>query len=164
MDLCEGGDLQQLLHSRGRLELATARNLFRQLAESLLYLHKRNICHRDLKLSNLLLVCPAPSDTSLRVQIADFGLAVRTRSEQSQHTFCGTSNYLPPEVCLHLFLYNMQPPNAAPKTNVTQIQTPPRSSPSIYLLVCRWSPIPGMDYSETFGLSGTCLRLFIYTP
>lgn len=98
MCLCKGGDLQQLLHHRGRLEPATARNLFWQLGKSLLYLHKRNICHRDLKLSNLLLNQPPTHGTSPRLQLADFGLAVRTRNEQLQHTFCGTPNFLPPEV------------------------------------------------------------------
>ena len=98
MGLCEGGDVQQLLQNRGRLDPSATRNLFRQLGEALLYLHRRNICHRDLKLSNMLLTHPATHDTALRLQIADFGLAVRTRSEQSQRTFCGTPNYLPPEV------------------------------------------------------------------
>ena len=98
MCLCKGGDLQQLLHHKGRLDSATARNLFRQLGESLVYLHKRNICHRDLKLSNLLLNHPATHNAFPQLQLADFGLAVRTRNEHLQHTFCGTPNFLPPEV------------------------------------------------------------------
>eukprot|EP00392_Amoebophrya_sp_AT5.2_P005610 g5619.t1 len=63
-------DLSGLLrHRRGFLEIAEAKCLALQMFDGLVYLHGKNILHRDLKLSNLLL------SRSGELKIADFGLA-----------------------------------------------------------------------------------------
>ncbi|CAD7963187.1 unnamed protein product [Amoebophrya sp. A120] len=63
-------DLSGLIRARkGVLDLAEAKCLARQMLDGLVYLHGKNLMHRDLKLSNLLL------SKSGEVKIADFGLA-----------------------------------------------------------------------------------------
>ena len=43
------------LSERKCLEENEARRIFRQIATAVYYCHKHNICHRDLKLENILL-------------------------------------------------------------------------------------------------------------
>ena len=56
-------------------------------------MHERNIIHRDIKPENVLLETGFVS----RVLLADFGLAVALSTDPAR-TFCGTINYLAPEV------------------------------------------------------------------
>lgn len=61
------------------------------MAEALRYLHSKKIMHRDIKPENLLIGL----DGSLK--IGDFGWSVHAPS-QRRNTFCGTLDYLPPEM------------------------------------------------------------------
>lgn len=57
---------------------------------------RRGVCHRDLKLENLLLA--AHGDIG-RIKIADFGLAKKaTKDDFLLDTICGTPQYVAPEV------------------------------------------------------------------
>jgi len=70
-------------------ELETAMVLS-QLCRAVEYLHKNDIIHRDIKLGNVL-------RTGNCIKLADFGLAINFRTENSRH-ICGTPNFLSPEV------------------------------------------------------------------
>jgi len=64
----------------------------RDVASALAYLHTKSVIHRDLKPENLLL------DECGGVKLADFGWAVQTVPFERRQTFCGTLDYLPPEM------------------------------------------------------------------
>ena len=72
-----------------------ARWIFFQIASALHYCHTQGVCHRDLKLENLLLV---DQDGDL-VKVTDFGLSKDT-SDSIAKTRVGTISYMAPEVTL----------------------------------------------------------------
>ena len=98
-ELMEGGDLYKHLLSRGSTpqEVALpedqARLLFQQLVNAVSYAHNQHICHRDLKLENILLKGPSLS----QVKIADFGLSDFYRPGSTMKSSCGTLTFQAPE-------------------------------------------------------------------
>ena len=68
--------------------------VMQQLLDAIAYLHERKIAHRDLKPENILLMSRS-SDVDIKV--TDFGLAKIIDSKGTK-TFCGTNQYMAPEV------------------------------------------------------------------
>jgi serine/threonine protein kinase/Ca2+-binding EF-hand superfamily protein len=68
MELCGGGSLYEYLDSKPLSE-DLARFYFSQMVEAIQYCHSKGVCHRDLKLDNLLL------DNNANIKITDFGHA-----------------------------------------------------------------------------------------
>ncbi|CAD8095024.1 unnamed protein product [Paramecium sonneborni] len=67
-------------------------NLFYQIAIAIKYLHDLNICHRDIKLDNVLMM-----KTNV-VKLIDFGFAICMPQNQKTNVFCGTPHYMSPEI------------------------------------------------------------------
>ncbi|KAH9247325.1 hypothetical protein BASA81_015042 [Batrachochytrium salamandrivorans] len=83
--------LQALVDAtNGKLEEDLARFFSAQLLLALQFLQEKNVCHRDVKPSNILL------DSNGYVALADFGLATRLRG--GLKNMCGTAEYIAPEV------------------------------------------------------------------
>jgi serine/threonine protein kinase len=70
--------------------------LFKEILESVDYLHKQNVIHRDLKPNNILIT---DGMNGRFVKIADFGLATIHEFDGQSHTkYKGTIRYAAPEV------------------------------------------------------------------
>ena len=93
MEFIEGRTLESLNESEGRLPLSAAIQIITQLGSALDYAHERNVVHRDVKPSNILV------SSSLNVWVADFGIA---KSELSTNLtmaggVLGAPDYMSPE-------------------------------------------------------------------
>ena len=128
MEIAAGGELYDFLSERKCLEENEARRIFRQISTAVYYCHKHNICHRDLKLENILLDengCAKVSFETITylqfkmifigffnrygliiqitiqfhfLQIADFGLSNVYDGKNLLNTFCGSPLYASPEI------------------------------------------------------------------
>jgi len=94
-EFISGGTLRKLLKDRSinipwplRVQIAV------DIASAMTYLHSRKIMHRDLKSKNLLV------GDNWKVKICDFGFArsVHDKKKAAALTFCGTEEYMAPEV------------------------------------------------------------------
>lgn len=83
--------LNELISNRYSLSEIEIKHYCYELLLAIEYLHNRNIIHRDIKLSNVLL-----SD-KMEVKLCDFGLAIGNNAITSK-TICGTPNYIAPEI------------------------------------------------------------------
>jgi uncharacterized protein (TIGR03067 family) len=97
MEYVEGLDLARLVGRAGRLRVADACELARQVAVGLQYVHEHGLVHRDIKPSNLMLTPRG------EVKILDLGLArfhrERAGSDEMTGTgqTMGTADYIAPE-------------------------------------------------------------------
>ena len=92
MALYRGETLKTALERDGRLPLARAVEIARQIAQGLAAAHEAGIVHRDLKPGNVMLVPDGP------VKILDFGLAqVCDVSRTDSRRLLGTAAYMAPE-------------------------------------------------------------------
>src|SRR5262245_1231076 len=69
MEFVEGGNLRDFLGIRKKLEAKEAVRLLEECSAALAYAHSRNMTHRDLKLTNVLI------STQGAAKLVDFGLA-----------------------------------------------------------------------------------------
>lgn len=97
MELIKGGELFTLLREgcdddAVAASMDTIRFYMAELLVALEYVHSKGIVHRDLKPENLLL------DEDGHLKLVDFGIAKSVGSAIGIHTFCGTAEYVAPEV------------------------------------------------------------------
>jgi len=90
LDLVNGGDLYRLLHEKERLEDSHVRFYTAQLVNVLTFIHERDIAFRDLNTTNVMI------DRFGYLKVVDWGFAKHV-PDRTQ-TFCGTPEYLPPEI------------------------------------------------------------------
>ncbi len=98
MEFLVGESLFDLLERRGRLQLARALPILRQLGAALDAAHAKAIVHRDLKPDNIFLI----GDRAAQVKVLDFGIA-KLAPGDTQRTqtgmVMGTPLFMSPEQC-----------------------------------------------------------------
>lgn len=91
LEFAAGGELYKHLRKAQRFPEWRAAQYVAQMASALKYLHKKHIIHRDIKPENILVGIHG------EIKISDFGWSVHTPGNRRK-TFCGTLDYLPPEM------------------------------------------------------------------
>jgi hypothetical protein len=119
-EYAQGGELFETLVEHGNFSEATARAIMRQALDAVSYLHRHNIVHRDLKPENMLLFDITNSGGHVHsgsaeytaaehrrrvddpsrwvLKLSDFGVARSLERGASASTFCGSPQYVAPEV------------------------------------------------------------------
>lgn len=127
MDICTGGEIFFHLNSFKIFPEEIAKFYFIEILLGIEYIHKNDIVFRDLKPENVLV------DIDGHIKIADFGLAKYIPARQKSYSFCGSPEYMSPEMlrgvghdrqidyyCLGALLYEMLtglPPYYSKDTN-----------------------------------------------
>ncbi len=92
MPFVRGGELYKVFSTQRRFSEPQVIFYAAQLTIAIGYLHMKGIAHRDLKLENILL------DQNGYLKIIDFGLAKMLQDGETAASFCGTPEYLAPEM------------------------------------------------------------------
>merc|ERR1712154_638919 len=93
LDFFNGGELFFHLKNEGRFSQKRSKFYSGEICLTLKCLHSAGIIYRDLKPENVLL------DSDGHIKITDFGLSKDSlKGDMITHTFCGTPEYLAPEV------------------------------------------------------------------
>lgn len=92
LDYFQGGELFFHLKSQRRFSEDIARVYVAEIAMAFGHLHSLGVIYRDLKPENILL------DDNGHVCLTDFGLAKEIQKGEKAQTFCGTPEYLAPEI------------------------------------------------------------------
>jgi len=92
MEPCLGGELWTILRNSKRFTDSTARFYVACIILALDYLHDKGLIYRDLKPENILL------DSHGYIKLTDFGFAKQLGLEEKAWTFCGTPEYVAPEI------------------------------------------------------------------
>ena len=91
----EGDLISYIYYNKKGLDNKTAKLIFHKLLKGLEAIHKSGICHRDLKIDNILM------DKNFNPKICDFGHATELKGENGSVKLSenvGTDKYNPPEM------------------------------------------------------------------
>lgn len=92
MPFIRGGELYKIYQAQKRFEEPQVKFYTAQMVMAIGYLHSKGIVHRDLKLENILV------DQKGYIKIIDYGLAKMLKDTEEATSFCGTPEYLAPEM------------------------------------------------------------------
>uniref|UniRef100_A0A182K5Y2 cGMP-dependent protein kinase n=1 Tax=Anopheles christyi TaxID=43041 RepID=A0A182K5Y2_9DIPT len=95
LEACMGGEVWTILRDRVTFEDSTAKFIVACVLQAFDFLHARGIVYRDLKPENLLL------DARGYAKLVDFGFSKFIGYSSKTWTFCGTPEYVAPEIILN---------------------------------------------------------------
>lgn len=92
LEYVPGGSILKLLQEYGPFEEQIISSYTRKILSGLVFLHERNIAHRDINAANILV------NAKGEIKLADFGMAKNINSCSLMDCFKGSSYWLAPEV------------------------------------------------------------------
>jgi serine/threonine protein kinase len=92
MDYVNAGTLFSVIKKNKFLPEKKAFKYFIQVVSAVYFLHMNNLVHRDLKPENILV------DENDNIRLCDFGWCVDIAQSGNRVTFCGTYEYMAPEI------------------------------------------------------------------
>jgi serine/threonine protein kinase len=94
LEFAEKGELYKTLLKtpEKRFDEGTAARYVAQIAQALQYIHRHGVIHRDVKPENIL-ICREDE-----LKLADFGWSNFAHETDKRQTYCGTLDYLAPEM------------------------------------------------------------------
>ena len=122
------------------------RIIFKQIFEAMDYVHKQGMAHRDIKLENILI------KKNYEIKIIDFGFGMYNPENKLQKFFCGTPNYMAPEI-------------AEKKPYVGQLADMWSLGILVYKIFCADFPFKGKNEKELYKAIKTGkFTMASYTP
>lgn len=106
--------------------------IFTQLVSALDHCHKLGICHRDVKIENVLI-----DERTLKVSLCDFGFATFFKRDERLSKWCGSPHTVAPEIILR----TPYDPIAADFWSLGSI---------LYALICGSFPFQARTYRDIF--------------
>ena len=94
MQYIKGGELYQQFQKVKRIPEEAAKFYVAQIALAIGHLHSKGIIHWDLKLENVMV------NEDGYLKLIDYGLAKILKESDVTQTYCGTPEYLAPEMVL----------------------------------------------------------------
>ena len=95
LEYAAGGELLEFLSKMTMITIDTTKLYISEIVLALEYIHKHHIIYRDLKPENVLV------DESGHVKLTDFGISKQLEDITGTGTFCGTPEYMAPEIVKH---------------------------------------------------------------
>lgn len=96
-EYCQGGELFEKIQEENSFSEQQAAMYLEQILSALVYLHSKDIVHRDIKAENLLFENREP-DSPLK--LIDFGVSTKYVDSKKMKETLGTAYYIAPEVLL----------------------------------------------------------------
>lgn len=89
-----GKDLYNIIDKRGFVPFPEreTKKIFKQILKAIRYSHDHEVVHRDIKLENILM------DSEGKITLIDFGLCDLVKRGNHSERFCGSIDYVAPEV------------------------------------------------------------------
>lgn len=104
MEYADSGSMVKEVGKYGPLPLSLCRRYFKEMVEALMFLHRHEIAHNDIKLDNVLLVKDLKKDNHKHCKLTDFGLSRFAYKEGVgllySNRYMGTRHYMAPEVMM----------------------------------------------------------------
>jgi serine/threonine protein kinase len=116
LDYSKGMDLSSWIPTGGLPEDMVS-GIMAPICDAMVYLHGLSVVHRDIKPSNVL--CERAEDGSVKVVLADFGLAAPIMDEEKMSSRCGTLGFVAPEILGQDWALHLEEEETV--TNVTKI-------------------------------------------